>query len=370
MVYLDYSATTKIDDKILKRFNKVANNFFANSNSNYKIAYQSKKIIDDATNSIAQYLKIKPNEIIYTSGASEANNLAIKGIALSTDKRHIITTKFEHSSVMATIGYLQNLGYKISFVKTDQEGIVDLDNLKSLINDDTFLISICGVDSELGIRQPIEEIGKLIKKYPHIYFHSDITQLLMKDDVDLKDVDLATFSAHKFYSFKGIGGLVKKENIELKPLIHGGKSTTIYRSGTPQTELIDSIKTAFDLLYPNIKKNYCYVKNLNDELVNRFKKYSNVKINSTDKSIPHILNISILGYQSKEIQKYFADHDIYISTKTACSLNEDYSLSVFELYHDIDRASSSIRISISYKTSIKDIDKFVSVLEKLNNESN
>ena len=369
MIYLDYSATTKTDDRVLDRFCYVNQNFSANPNSNYKIAYQAKEIIIDATNAISSYLNVKPEEIIYTSGASESNNMVFKGLSAMTDKKHIITTHLEHSSVISTLSYLQQKGYKIDFVKLDENGRVDIDDLMNLIDDDTFLVSICAVDSELGIRQPVEEIGKLLNQFPNLYFHSDITQTLGKTDIDLTNIDLASFSGHKIYGFKGIGGLIKKDYVKISPLVHGGKSTTIFRSGTPQTELIDSIKTSMDLIMPNVDKNYEYVEELKSMILEFLKDYPNVLVNSNSFSIPHILNISILGKNSNTTQRYMASKDVYISTKTACSLTDDYSRSVFELYHDKDRASSSVRISLSYKTTKEEIVKFLDILKGYLNES-
>lgn len=369
MIYFDYSATTKTDERVLKRFNEINEKYFFNPNSSYNEALKSKEIIIDATNTLANFFNVNPTEVIYTSGASEANNTAIKGLAFNTNKKHIITTKLEHSSVVSTMNYLQSLGYKIDFVNL-KDGRVDFDSLKLLINEDTFLVSVCAVDSEMGIRQPIEEIGELLKNYEDIYFHSDITQAVGKVNIDLTNVDLASFSGHKIFGFKGIGALIKKDYVKLIPLIHGGKSTTIYRSGTPQTELIDSLKTSIDLIGQDIDKNYQYVASLKDRLIGGLKKYQNIKINSNKYSIPNILNISILGYNSNSIQRYLASKNIFVSTKTACALNDDYSLVINYIYDDLERASSSIRISLSYKTTIEEVDEFLSILDGMLNESN
>lgn len=363
MIYLDYSATTKVDERVFDRLKEVSQKYYANPNSVHKIGIESNEIINEATSAICGYLNIKTDELIYTSGSSESNNAAIKGVTLNYKGKHIITTNIEHSSILSPLGYLSKKGYTVDFVKLDENGIVDLEDLKSLITDDTVLVSIASVNSELGILEPIEEIALLLKKYPNVIFHSDITQSLGKVNIDLTNVDLASFSLHKIYGFKGIGGLIKKEHIKLTPLIHGGKSTTIYRSGTPQTELIDSAKTCFDLLMPNVDKNYEYVKTLNDKIRNHCKKHSDIYINSPKDSIPHILNFSILGKKSDEIQAYFSDHDIYISTKSACSSNKESSLAVFELTKSLERSISSIRVSLSYKTTEDEIDEFLKVLD-------
>lgn len=368
MYYFDYSATTKIDDEVLNEFNRVAKNYFGNANSSYKFAKDCKNIIDNALKIISDYFNVLPNEVIFTSGASEANNLAIKGTAELTDKKHIITSKIEHSSVVSTLSYLQQKGYKVDFVNMKDDGTIDIDHLKSLINDDTFLVTLCGVDSELGIKQPFEEIGELLKDYDGITYHVDVTQCLGKINFSLENVDLASFSAHKIYAPKGIGGLIKKNTAKLSPLIHGGKSTTVYRSGTPQNELIASLAKAFELLMPNVDKNYEKITELNNYLRDSLKDIA--LFNSTDKSIPHVLNISLPKVEKKLIQDYLSDREIYVSLNTACSLNNDYSKTVYELYNDMDRAKSSIRISLSYKTTKEEIDYLVSNIRSFLNENN
>ena len=268
MIYLDYSATTPVNEEVLSSFVKATKNYIGNPNSLHKLGVESNKLINDATKQISDILNVKPNEIIYTSGASEANNLAIKGICLRNNKRkHIITTELEHSSVIGPCSYLQRLGYEVDFVKLDENGIVDLNDLKKLIKEDTILVSIASVNSEVGVLQPINEIGKLIKEVnKNTYFHSDITQSVGKVKINLDYVDLASFSAQKFYGLKGVGCLIKKENIVLEPLIHGGKSTTVYRSGTPALGLIVSTAKALRLAYLDFDKKYDYVCFLNKYL--------------------------------------------------------------------------------------------------------
>ena len=357
MIYLDYSATTKADKKVIEKFVETEEKYFANPNSNHYVGKECKKEIDKAINTICSSLGIKENEIIFTSGASESNNTVLKGLNV----RHIITTKLEHSSITTPVGYLQTKGIKIDFVSLDENGLVDIDNLISLIDDEPTLVSIGMINSETGIRQNVEEIGKLLKKYKNVYFHSDITQALGKVKVDLTDIDLASFSMHKIFGFRGIGGLVKKENIRIVPLIHGGKSTSIYRSGTPQTGLIVSSSVAIEEAVKNVEKHYDEVKKLNEYLKENIKDI--VMINSNEYSIPHILNFSIKNKNSEDTLKYFSDNDILISSKTACS-SGSYSFVVNELYHDMERAETSNRVSISYKTTKEELDEFIHLLKE------
>jgi len=361
MIYLDYSATTPTNDEVLDTFVKVSKRFIGNPNSLHKLGVESRELIDASTKQIAEILNVNPKEIIYTSGASESNNMAIKGVCLQYQNRgkHIITTNFEHSSIYGPISYLQSMGFEVDFVKTDAFGIVDLDDLKSLLRDDTILVSITAVNSEIGIIEPIEEIGKILKKYPKCFFHCDITQIIGKKEINLENVDLASFSAHKFFGVKGIGCLIKKDKINVTPLIHGGKSTTIYRSGTPQVALIASLAKALRLATEDLEINYSYVSKLNSKIKNELSRYSNVHINSNDKCLPYILNLSIPGIKPETMLHALEEKDIYISTQTACSSNDSYSKAVYSLTNDKDLASSSIRISISYITTLEEVDIFI-----------
>ena len=364
MVYLDYSATTPINKEVLETFNKASLNFIGNPNSLHKLGVESKKLIDSATNQIAGIMGVKSEEIIYTSGSSESNNMAIKGIALKYQNRgkHIITTKLEHSSVIAPINYLQNNGFDIDFVELDSNGLVDINNLKSLMRDDTILVSINSVNSEVGILQPINKIGELLKEYPKCFFHTDITQSVGKVNISLDNVDLASFSSHKFYGPKGVGVLIKKEKVLLEPLIHGGKSTTVYRSGTPALPLIVSLSKALRLAITDIDNKYNYIKDLNSYLREELSKYDDVYINSNNYSIPHILNISILGIKPETMLHALEEKDVYISTQSACS-SGNTSLSVMSITNEVERAKSSIRISLSSLTTMEEVKYFLSVFD-------
>lgn len=370
MIYLDYSATTPVDEEVINTYSKVCRDFIGNPNSLHKLGVDANKLIDASTKQIASILGIKSEEIIYTSGASEANNMAIKGICLKYQNRgkHIITTELEHSSVVAPISYLTKLGFEVDFAKLDENGVVDLEELDKMIREDTILVSIASVNSEVGVRQPIEEIAKIVKKYPKCYFHSDITQSIGKEKVDLDLVDLASFSAQKFYGMKGVGVLVKKENIVIEPLIHGGKSTTIYRSGTPATPLIASCAKAIRLVYEDFENKSRKVKDLNKYLIDKLGSLD-IYINSNSNCIPNIVNISLKNIKSETMQHALEQYDIYVSTQTACS-SSDYSKPVFAITHDKDRASHSLRISLSYKTTKEEIDKFVEVFSRLVDELN
>lgn len=365
MTYLDYSATTPVDKDVLKTFIDVTNNFIGNPNSLHKLGLEAKSIIDAATNQIAQLLDIDNKEIIYTSGASESNNMAIKGIGLKYQNRgkHIITTPFEHSSIYGPLNYLQKQGFSIDFVKVNDNGLVDLDDLKKLMTDDTILVSISAVNSEIGLIQPVDEIGKIIKKYSKCFFHVDATQALGKVKLNLKNIDLASFTAHKIYGIKGIGMLYKKDNIELEPLIHGGKSTSIYRSGTPTPALIASFSKAVRLILNNFDQNSQYIMSLKSKIIQSLSKYKDVYINSNEYCVPNILNISVIEIKPETILHALESYDIYISTQTACSTGT-ISKSVYALTNDEKKANSSLRISLSHLTKTEEIDYFLECFDK------
>ena len=366
MIYLDYSATTPVNKEVLESFSKACLEYIGNPNSLHKLGMNANKMIEKATEQIADLLKIKPDEIIYTSGSSESNNLAIKGIAYKYQNRgkHIITTELEHSSVTAPLNYLSSLGYDIDIVKLDEKGRVDLEDLKKLIKDDTILVTINSVNSETGIKQPIDEIKKIVKEHPKCFLHVDMTQSIGKEKVDLSDIDLVSFSGHKIYGMKGIGVLVKKEKVELIPLIHGGKSTTIYRSGTPCLPLIVSLSKALRLVLEDLDKKYNKVQELNNYLKDQIKDIKDVYINSNEYSIPHMFNVSVLGVKPETMLHALEEDEIYISTQSACSSSKSISKAIYAITHDEKRASSSIRVSLSYLTTKEEIDLFVKSFKK------
>lgn len=369
MIYLDNSATTMVDDRVLETFNKVCKNYPGNSNSLHSLGIKSKELEDYATEKISNLLGVKPSEIIYTSGASESNNTVLKGVASKYKNRgnHIITTPLEHSSILETCKYLENKGFIIDYVKIKDNGLIDIEDLERLLTDNTILVSVAYVDSELGIRQEIDTISKIVKKYPKCYFHVDATQAIGKIKVDPTNIDFISMSAHKIFGLKGIGLLIKKDNIVIDNLIHGGKSTTIYRSGTPALPLICSLMKALELVIPNIDKNYEYVSSLSRKIKDNLKKYDNIHINSTENSIPYIINFSVIGVKPETFIHTMEEEDIYLSTKSACSTS-DVSLSVDSIYHNREISMSSIRISLSYKNTEEEIDKFIKTFDKIYNK--
>lgn len=366
MIYLDYSATTLPNEEVLDTFVKATKKYVGNPNSIHKLGTEANTIINQATNQIASLLNVKSSEIIYTSGSTEANNTIIKGIAFKYPSRgkKIITTKFEHASIYGPISFLDKFGYEVEFVNTDEFGVVDQNHLKSLLDNNTLLVSICSVNSEIGIKQPINKLAEIVKENSKAFFHSDMTQSIGKEKVDLNNIDLITASAHKFYGLKGIGILIKKENIMLEPLIHGGHSTTLFRSGTPALPLIVSFSKALRLALENLEEKISKVKELNNYLIEELTKNKKIFINSNQKSIPHILNFSVPNIKPETLLHALEEKEIYISTKTACSSKDGISTAVYALTNDKERALSSLRVSISHITTKEELKTFIETLNE------
>lgn len=371
MIYLDYSATTPVNEEVLSSFVQVSKKYIGNPNSLHKLGLQSKQLMEEATRQVATILGVHEKEVIFTSSASEANNLAIFGVLNQYKNRgkHILTTGLEHSSVSEALEYAKSLGYTVDVVPLNEDGLIDMDSFSKMVSKDTILVSVALVSSEVGILQDVGKIGSFLKQFPTTIFHVDGTQAVGKIPVSLQDIDLFTCSAHKFYGLKGIACLIKKQNIELTPMIHGGKSQTIYRSGTPALALIVSFSKALRLAVEDLDKKYERVKKLNQILISNLQKIDGVVINSNLYSIPHIVNISIPGIKSETLLHALEEKEIYISTKTACSRDSSASTSLLALKKPIDIASSSLRISLSYLTTEEEIEAFIltfqDVYEKL-----
>lgn len=365
MIYLDYAASTPVDDEVLNTFYETTKKYFANPNSHHKLGLQAKELIDKSTLKIAQNLNVLPDEIIYTSGASESNNLVIKGICerYKSKGKHILISSLEHNSIVAAAAIMQELGFEVELIPINKDGLIDINKLKEMIREDTILVSVCSVDSEIGLKQPIEEIGELLKQYPNCVFHSDASQSIGKININYENVDLVTIAPHKFYGLNGFGILIKKKNIALKPQINGGKSTTIFRSGTPDVANIVATEKALDIAITNLGERYNYVKKLSDRIKNKLKEYNNIHINNTENSIPYTINFSIKGIKSLEIAEKLEKYDIFISTKTSCCPIETPSKLVYALTKDKGLSTSSLRLSLSHLTKENEIDEFLRVFD-------
>lgn len=366
MIYLDYSATTPVALEVQDTMNKVTREFIGNANSLNGLGIKSRNLLNSATKQIANCFNILESEITYTSSSTESNNLAIIGCALAYFKKgkHIIVSKLEHADVYDICDYLKSIGFEISYVSSNADGLVDFEELKRLIRPDTILVSIAAVNSELGIRQPLKMIRQIIKKEnPYTLFHSDMTQAVGKISVSLLDTDLATISSHKIYGPKGIAMLYKNSTVKIKPIIYGSGQSNDLKPGTPPLPLIVGFAKALRLALEGVEKKEKYVNLLNERICNKLSKYPDILINKTKYSIPHILNISLMNIKPETFIHAMDNEEIYLSTNTACSSGKT-SNAVMALYNDIKRASHTIRISLSSITTSDEIDKFLKAFDR------
>ena len=361
MIYLDHAANTKVDKEVLDKYYDTALNYYGNPNGNHAFAKKSQRIVEESTNIIAKTLNILPEEIIYTSGATESNNLAIKGICerYKNYGKHILVSCLEHTSIIASATVMQELGFEVELIPVDKNGLINIETLKQMIRKDTILVSVCSVDSELGLVQPIEEIGSILKNYPNTYFHSDASQSIGKVTINYKDVDLITIAPHKFYGTNDMGILIKKKNVSLKPIINGGRSTTVYRSGTPNVPGIVATSYALQKAIKNQKERYEYVKRINKKIIDYIKQYNFIHINNTDASMPFTINFSIKNIKSQDVVDYLSEKEIYLSSKTSCCPIGTPSKLIYALTKDKSLASTSVRLSISHTTTEEEINQFI-----------
>ena len=361
MLYLDYSANTPVDEEVLRCFCEAERRYPGNANAHHQAGVAAKAAINEATRSIARCLGAPPAGIIYTSGASEANNLAVKGLAAlgRAAGRHILSTPLEHSSVSGSLEALQKQGYEVELLDICSDGTVDLADLKNRLRPDTVLVAVTAVDSELGVVQPIAEIAELLKAYPNCHFHVDATQAVGKIPVQFEGVDTMSLTAHKFYGLNGIGVLVKRLGLALPPLIHGGESTTPYRSGTPTVALACSLALALEKATAELPARTAAVRSLNDRLRAELSRYPKVRVNSPANAVPHILNLSVQGVKGTVFQRELDARGVCVSVKSACSSDGLPSLAVLAVSQDRRNALSSWRISLSHLTTEEELTAFL-----------
>lgn len=372
MIYLDYSATTPVSFEVLDTYNRTTKDFIGNPNSLHKLGTKSQELINSATKQIADICNIMPREVIYTSGATEANNLALIGVMLKNHHqgKHLIVSKLEHPSIYKICDYLTSIGFEVSYVDNDEEGLIKFDHLKKLVREDTVLVSICAVNSETGVRQPLKMIRQIIKKENNnTLLHSDFTQAIGKIPVNFNDVDLASLSGHKFFCPKGIGMLYRNEKVKVQPLIYGSSKSNELHPGTPAVALIAAFSKALRIALTDLEKKERFVTRLNEKIVKELSIHKDIVINSSKYSIPHILNISLNNIKPETFIHALEEKDIYIGTNTACS-SGDLSTSVMAMYNDKKRATSTIRISISHITTSDEVNQFVMQFNNVYNNLN
>ena len=374
MIYLDYAAHTPICEEALGEYIRVERNLVGNGLSSHGFGYAAKSVLDVATDGIAAMLGIKPEEVIFTSGASEANNLAIKGIAKNYKQKgmHILSTCLEHASVGGALQYLHGEGFEIELLKIGINGQIDLNNFRQALRKDTILVCVSVVDSELGAIQPIEKMLGVLSDFPNAHLHVDASQAVGKiklpfisgragDATSLQDhfrISTMSFTPHKFYGPLGIGVLYKKKGVILEPLIHGS-GINLFRAGTPSPSLAAACYAALSFSVNNIQENHAHVSGLRDYAARKIKSLPGVRMNSPSEASPYILNLSIKGKKAKETQEALNSMGIAVSTKSACQADSAPSRAVFAVTGDRQNALSSFRVSFGDKTTYDEINKLL-----------
>lgn len=366
MIYLDYSANTPVDPAVLARFCETERTYIGNANSRHHAGRDAAAEQARVSAAIALQLGVSPEELIFTSGASEANNLAVKGIARASRHigKHIISTALEHSSVSAPLTWLQEQGYEIDLADIGRDGKIDLSHLRELLRKDTVLVAVCAVDSELGTVQPLREIAEIVSQYPDCRLHVDATQAVGKTPLVLDGVDTLSLSAHKFYGLNGSGLLYKKKSLVIEPIIHGGASTTIYRSGTPTLAMNASLEEALSLSLTHYEERREIAEKSNVRLRAALQAYPKVRINSPEDAVPHILNLSVQGVKGAAFQKRMDEYGICVSVKAACSVVDLPSRAVFAVSRERKNAMASWRISLSHLTTEEELDAFLEAFDR------
>ena len=362
MIYLDYAATTPLNDEVLNTYYQLLQKYFYNADSIYHKGIEVNRLIEKSRDLIASMFRVKNNEIIFTSCGSEANTMAIKGIAFQYQNRgkHIITSAIEHSSVYECCKQLESVfGFDVTYLPVDQTGHISIQDLKESIRDDTILVSIMANNNEVGAIQPIEQIKEVLKDHELVKLHVDMVQALGKMPIDLKGIDCASFSAHKINGLKGSGILYKNEHTSLVSLINGGQQEFSLRGGTSNACTNIVLAKTLRLALENQKEHLEKVEHLNHYLRDILNDIDGVFINSGGICSPAIINFSCIGYKPEVILHDLESKDIYISTRSACSSKtSDVSRVMKALHIDQERAKSALRVSISYLTNEEDLDKF------------
>ena len=370
-IYFDNAATTKLDDNVLNEMLPYLKDNYGNASSIYKLGRESRKAIEDSREKIAKVLNCKANEIYFTSGGSESDNIAIKGIAKANKKKgnHIITSKIEHPAVLETCKQLGKEGFEITYISVDEKGIVDLDELKKSIKPTTILITIMFANNEIGTIQPIEEIGKIAKE-KNIYFHTDSVQAVgnMRIDVKKLNIDSLSLSGHKFYGPKGVGALYVKTGVQFEQFISGGHQERNKRAGTENVAGIVGMGKAIELAYENLDENNKKIKELRDYYVRQVEeKIPYIKINGDmEKRLPGNSNISFRFIEGEGLLLNLDLKGICASSGSACtsgSLEPSHVLLAIGLPHEI--AHGSLRVSIGKYNIKEEIDYLIENLVEI-----
>ncbi|ADO84548.1 cysteine desulfurase family protein [Ilyobacter polytropus] len=366
-VYLDNNATTQMDERVIEVMTKVMRESYGNPSSVYQIGQKGKKILEESREMISGLLGLKSREIIFTSGGTESNNMAIRGAAkaLKNKGRHLITSVIEHSSVLNTFKDMESLGWEVTYLGVDEKGRVNIKELQSSIKDETVLISIMHSNNEIGTLQPIREIGKIAKS-KNIIFHVDGVQSLGKVKIDFENIDLFSFAAHKFYGPKGIGALYVKSGVKIEKLLTGGYQERNRRAGTENVVGVCGMARALEISLENLYIEMEKEKKIRDHMENKIlEKIDKITINGDLSN--RLFNTSSITFEKVEAESLLFALDmkgIAVSAGSACAsstLSPSHVLEAIALSGNT--AKSTLRISLGRFTTEEDIDYFVEALE-------
>ena len=360
-VYFDAVSTTSVHPEVLKTYKQLLDEYYCNSDALYDDGVAIYDMQERSRGLIASMLGVKKDEIIFTSGASEANSLAIKGLALKHPQRkHLITSIYEHSSVHNSFKQLEeDFGYDVTYLVPDKDGHITADMVKDALRDDTLLVSVMQVNNEIGAVNDVEAIASIVKKHPGTYFHTDITQGMGKVDIDLKNVDLASFSAHKIHGLKGSGALVRKQFVELLPIISGGQQEFSIRGGTSNALVNIVLAKTLRIALENKEKYHEQNKKLHDHLLAGLEKIATVNY---ARGLDTLMNIST-PIPSEVLLNALNDKGIMVSSKSTCgSKKNENNRTLNVLGFDEDHA---IRISFDYTNTLEEADYFLANLKEI-----
>lgn len=371
LVYLDNAASTKISSGVLEKMMESYSENYGNPSSTHKLGQKARAAIETARSMIAAYIGVESKEIIFTSGGAEGNNLVIRGAlnAYSSKGKHIITSKIEHSTVLKTCQQLENEGYEVTYIDVDENGVINLEQLKNSIRKDTVIVSIMYANNETGVKQPIEEIGQILEN-TDIIFHTDAVQAMCKEKIFPKDLKIGamTVTAHKFYGPKGAGFVYLDNKFQVEKEIWGGSQERNRRAGTENLQGILGLGTAMEEAYENMDKIEAMEEEIHEYLERRLKnEIEDIKING-EKS-PRLKTITNLCLKGCDIQTLLIALDlrgICVSGGSACmsGAHEDSHV-LKEMGLDSEELKSSFRISIGKDTTIEEIDYFIDNLKEI-----
>ncbi|GEB33005.1 cysteine desulfurase family protein [Brevibacillus sp. FSL K6-0770] len=369
MIYLDNSATTRPHPGVIETVKRAMENYYGNPSSLHQKGVEAENVLKQARKVAAQYLGCKEGEIIFTSGGTESNNTAIKGIAFQYQNRgkHIVTTQVEHPAVYDVCKQLEGIGFAVTYLPVDREGRVSVEDVKRALRPDTILVSVMHVNNELGTIQPVEEIGQWLKQYPKVLFHVDAVQGIGKVPLSLHDsgIDLLSVSAHKFYGPRGVGILYKREGLIIHPLMMGGGQEAGVRSGTENLPAIAGMAKAIRVLEELGKDEAGRLQSLNQRLREGIERIAGCIVNTPQQgAAPHIMNLSVPGVKAEVLLHALEERGFLVSTKSACSSKANEPSRVLTAVGiERDCALSSLRISLGRENTREEIEQFLTALE-------